>query len=140
MSLEDFILCRIVSTLTEVLRDVYLMTGMFEDTRTGSDSTLSTVKPRPCRERTSSNTKVIDQKHCPSTGTAFIKDRQTTYETDSDVENRLVVAKGERQAGEGWIGSLSLADANYYVQRMNKQQGPTVHTGNPIQYPMINHN
>ena len=29
-----------------------------------------------------------------------------------DIENRLVVAKGE---GEGWTGSLGLADANYYI-------------------------
>lgn len=102
MPFKDFILCATVSTLTEVLRDVHLMTWMFEDTGTGSDSTLSTVKPRPRRERTSSNTKVIDQKYCPSSETAFIKDRQTTYETetDSDVENRLVVADGERQVGE----------------------------------------
>ena len=28
-------------------------------------------------------------------------------ETDSDIENRLVVAKGE-----GWIGNLGLADSN----------------------------
>ena len=31
-------------------------------------------------------------------------------ETDSDIENRLVVAKVG--VGEGWIGSLGLADAN----------------------------
>ena len=30
------------------------------------------------------------------------------------------------RAGEGWIGSMGLADANYYLQRMEKQQGPTV--------------
>ena len=29
-----------------------------------------------------------------------------------DIENRLVVAKGQ---GEGWIGSLGLADANCYI-------------------------
>ena len=75
MPFEDFTLCATVSTLTEVLRDVYLMAGVFEDTGTGSDSTLSTVKPRPCRERTSSNTQVIDQKYCLSSRTAFIKDR-----------------------------------------------------------------
>ena len=27
---------------------------------------------------------------------------------------------------EGWTGSLGLADANYYIFRMDKQQGPTV--------------
>ena len=31
----------------------------------------------------------------------------------TDIENRLVVAK--RKTGEGWIGSLGLADANYYI-------------------------
>jgi len=30
-----------------------------------------------------------------------------------DLENRLVVAKGEGK-GVGWIGSLGLIDANYY--------------------------
>ena len=29
------------------------------------------------------------------------------------------------QVGEGWIGSLGLADANY-LYRTDKQQGPTV--------------
>ena len=32
----------------------------------------------------------------------------------TDIENRLVVAKGERE-GEGWIGRLGLANTNYYV-------------------------
>ena len=27
---------------------------------------------------------------------------------------------------EEWIGSLGLVDANYYIYRMDKQQGPTV--------------
>ena len=31
-----------------------------------------------------------------------------------DLENRLVVAKGEEQ-GEGWTGSLGLIDANYSI-------------------------
>ena len=30
----------------------------------------------------------------------------------TDMENRLVVAKGE---GGGWTGSLELVDANYYI-------------------------
>ena len=34
------------------------------------------------------------------------------YETET--ENRLVVAKG-RGVGEGWIGRLGLAGANYYI-------------------------
>ena len=34
-------------------------------------------------------------------------------ETDStDIENRLMFAKG---GGEGWIGRLGLAGANYYM-------------------------
>ena len=35
-------------------------------------------------------------------------------ETDSQTENRLVVAKG-RGVGEDWIGNLGLADANDYT-------------------------
>ena len=31
-----------------------------------------------------------------------------------DLENRLVVAKGEGE-GVGWTGSLGLIDANYYI-------------------------
>ena len=31
-----------------------------------------------------------------------------------DVGNRLVVVKGEREE-VGWIGSLGLVDANYYI-------------------------
>ena len=29
------------------------------------------------------------------------------------IENRLVIAKGEGGLGEGWTGSLGLADTNY---------------------------
>ena len=36
-------------------------------------------------------------------------------ETNSDIENRLVVAKGEEGEGEGRTGSLGLVDANYYI-------------------------
>ena len=35
-------------------------------------------------------------------------------EKDSDMENRLVVAKGEGW-GEGWTEGLGLVEANYYV-------------------------
>ena len=35
-------------------------------------------------------------------------------ETDTQVENRLVVAKREGE-GEGWTGSLVLAETNYYI-------------------------
>ena len=41
------------------------------------------------------------------------------------VLNRLVFANGAWVA-EGRTGSLGLADANYYIYRMDKQQGPTV--------------
>ena len=32
----------------------------------------------------------------------------------TDIENRLVVAKGEGE-GVGWMGGLGLVDANYYI-------------------------
>ena len=35
---------------------------------------------------------------------------------------------------EGWIGSLGLADANYYNKVL------LYNTGNYVQYPVINHN
>ena len=37
----------------------------------------------------------------------------TNEQKQTDTENRLVVAKGGM--GEGRIGSLGLADANYYI-------------------------
>ena len=74
MSFENFILCGIVSTLTEVLRNVYLMTRVFED-RNRLRLPLKCNEAKAMRERTSSDTKFIDQKYCPSSGTAFIKDR-----------------------------------------------------------------
>ena len=33
----------------------------------------------------------------------------------TDIEIRLVVAKGEGGEGEGWTGNLGLVDANYYI-------------------------
>ena len=33
----------------------------------------------------------------------------------TDIENKLVVAKKEEQVEEGWIGSLGLVDASYYI-------------------------
>ena len=38
----------------------------------------------------------------------------TEKKQTTDLENRLVVAKGERQ-GVGWTGSLGLIDANYCI-------------------------
>ena len=43
----------------------------------------------------------------------------------TDIENRFVAAMVEG-LGEGWSGSLGLEDANYYIYRNDKQQGPTV--------------
>ena len=40
--------------------------------------------------------------------------------------------------GEGWIESLGLADANYYICINNKVL--LYSTGKCIQYPVINHN
>ena len=62
--------------------------------------------------------------------------------------------------GEGWTGSLGLTNANYYIEytyficyieyicvyiqsereKVDKQQDPTLYTGNYIQCPLINHN
>ena len=38
----------------------------------------------------------------------------STEKNIMDLENRLAVAKGERE-GVGWTGSLGLADANYCI-------------------------
>ena len=47
--------------------------------------------------------------------------------------------QGRGKGEEGYVGSLGLADANYiYRERMDKQ-GPTVCTGNYIQYPVLNY-
>ena len=37
------------------------------------------------------------------------------YEIETDIEKRLVVAKGE-DGWRGWIWSLGLADVNYYIE------------------------
>ena len=44
----------------------------------------------------------------------------------TDIENRLLVVKVERGAGDGRTGIWGLVDTNYYIYRMDKQQGPTV--------------
>ena len=49
--------------------------------------------------------------------------------------------QGGGKVGEGYVGSLGLADANYiYIERewINKVQ--LYSTGNYIQYPVINYN
>ena len=45
--------------------------------------------------------------------------------TDSQMQRTDLWVSNGRRVGEGWIGSLGLANANYYIQ-MDKQQGPTV--------------
>ena len=48
-------------------------------------------------------------------GSKYDKDLAYRTETDSDRENRPVVAKRETDGG-GWMGSLWLADANDSIQ------------------------
>ena len=36
-----------------------------------------------------------------------------------------MVAKG-KEFGEGWNGSLGLADVNHFIYSMDKQPGPTI--------------
>ena len=36
------------------------------------------------------------------------------------------VVQREGGVGQGWTGSLELADANYFIYIVDKQQGPTV--------------
>ena len=36
-------------------------------------------------------------------------------ETCTDVENKLVVTKGERKGGEGPTRGMGLTDTNYYI-------------------------
>ena len=47
------------------------------------------------------------------------------YETDSQTYRTDLLPRWVG-AGEGKIGSLGLADANYYIQNGLKKQGPTV--------------
>ena len=55
------------------------------------------------------------------------------------VENRLVAAKRE-SVGEGWIGSLRLADRFKLVYTEMISKVLLYSTGNYIQYSVINHN
>ena len=59
------------------------------------------------------------------------------YETETDIENGLVVAK--REVGRGGFG-LGVWDKQMQTitYRMNEQQGLLFSTGNYIQYPVIN--
>ena len=47
------------------------------------------------------------------------KKKKKRLKYDTNIESRLV-------AGEGRIRNLGLADANYYIYKMEKQQGPSV--------------
>ena len=49
---------------------------------------------------------------------------KSTYLSNKTTHS-VVVAKGEGMLREERIGSLGLADTNYYIQ-VDKQQGPTV--------------
>ena len=50
------------------------------------------------------------------------------YETETKSETQRIDWCCKERCGvrEGRSGSLELADANWYLQRMNKQQGPSV--------------
>ena len=61
------------------------------------------------------------------------------YETDSDIENRLVAAKGERgRGGKVWEFEINRGKLVYIGWIENKV--PLCSTGNYIQYPLINPN
>ena len=60
------------------------------------------------------------------------------YETGSQTQKTDSSLPRQRRTGEGWIGSLGLADANYYIQ--NGWTTESYRTGNYIQCPVINHN
>ena len=77
---------------------------------------------------------------------------ESICETDSQIWRiDLWLPRGESGAGEGWIGSWELADANYYIYREREgERGEKERewinnmvllcsTGNTIQYPVINH-
>ena len=48
--------------------------------------------------------------------------------------------KGGDGVRDGWIGKLGLTDVSYYIERIEKQQGPLYSIGKYFQYPVINHN
>ena len=54
-------------------------------------------------------------------------------ETETDIENKSVVAKGER------IESLEFADANQYVQNGETTRSYYIAQGTNVQSPVINH-
>ena len=60
-------------------------------------------------------------------------------ETDSQTQRTDLWLLRVRGIGEGWIGNLGSADANYSIQ-MDKQEGPIMQCRNYIQYPVIHHN
>ena len=61
------------------------------------------------------------------------------YETDSDIENKLMVTKGEGDGGGiNWEFGISRCKLLYLEWMNNKDL--LYNTGNYIQYPVINHN
>ena len=56
-----------------------------------------------------------------------------------DIENRLVVVKGEG-VGERWSGRLQLANVKLLYMEWINIKVLLYSTGNYIQYPMTNHN
>ena len=64
----------------------------------------------------------------------------TEKKKDSQIiENTLVVAKGSGGSGRDGLGVWD-QQRQTFIQRMTKQQGPPVSTGNYIQYSGIKHN
>ena len=48
--------------------------------------------------------------------------------------------QGEGACRDRWIGSLGLADATYFIYRMESNKVLLYSTGNYIHYPVITHN
>ena len=66
---------------------------------------------------------------------------QPNYETETDSENRLVVAKvGGGEAGGGERDGESGVSRYKLLYREGINKVPRYSTGNYIQYPVINHN
>ena len=55
-----------------------------------------------------------------------------------DIESRLVTSLRGKGEGEGWIGSLGLAEANYYIQNGKAARSFLYRRGNYVQNLVIN--
>ena len=64
------------------------------------------------------------------------KQKQTHRQKETD----LWLPRGKEGVGEGWIGSLGLADAKLLYRGWRNNKVLLHSTGNYIQYPVINHN